>query len=722
MTQNRNRAHRRPRTSPLAGPFFVADRSIVVHDTSPVRAKLSRISSVSGLRSLNPPPYRSVSASSSTPLELPPAPPLAFRFPPPRPPRSALRGSLVLGQKTAPVAFIPTATPNSAFCSTRHYASGSVPSLHIALPVSAKNHKRYKSLTTAHYSSFARLPSFPSTGRDVRFETTRGISATWSEGGEKGIVIDALPHDTRSDPSPKNSSLDQSGISGARSSIKLQMPGENPPLTAFRDSQFKELLPNRQSLFSIPGSPNYMDLEFNLITDGEDAGDIVVSPRTENSFPTGKKIIRSIIIPSVPVDVDLETPLSPTSFSEQSIRQFTIKSRTHSAVLGAPRRRPSLKQRKSLASLKAHKRAVSKADSVLFATNPIKKIEHIRDASFLSFASDGSDDDHQLLLEIDGVSEGSEPEFERTLSHKRSIDTFSIDSEDLREAEELITDILALPTPIDSSTRLSTPTMQSPNQWEGRYSTMPLPSVPRIAKTRSYHPGPIVSPPPITELPSPPSSPAISTPIVSQQPSKTLELPNIVLPAVLTPISPRGRTAKDGILYHSPAAGPSNPRASCSTDDHSDTESCSSRTVTVTQPTCSKALDILGIDTDAISFKSGTATFRSVIARETDETVVSASVKLANMGRGSLSKASGLLGIQDEPPLRKKRSPTAKALEVLGVYGDQANPNMVNMATPPYLTAHSPHTVKGKRGGVKKLWKTLTGASVKESAGVHWTY
>ncbi|KAJ8082299.1 hypothetical protein PM082_008152 [Marasmius tenuissimus] len=627
----------------------------------------------------------------------------------------------------------------------------SLASANVVLPLRAKKHGRHSSLTTRFLvstpnSQLARSQS----EREERASQPEDVqsTATLEDGGEP-----------RADEEPKaapdfRASFQSNFHDDFRLSIKPRKGVT--PLRTFRQ---EDLPANRQSLYSIPLSPDSLEMEFSMIAEeGDDRGIIVLSPYTEKLFPSfGRKGIRPIAIPSVPVDIDIETPISPTYPNRMSTRRHSARSRTHSFGSLAPKRKPSLKQRKSLASLRAHKRAISKADSILAPTNPFAPTDslvpkgHKKGASFLSFhSSDGSEWDEidPDVTDIEEVSD--EGGSDHTLSHKRSIDTFSVESDDLREAEQLLTDILALPTyGVRRNTLSSIP--PSPPLPPQQLRIPPL-SRPQLARARSS--GPVyTAPPPTSELPPVPlpttsqllpsstqyrgfEFPAVPTPSVVRMrgveviPQRVDSLPidvphhlafNVAQQSGKVPELKRISALRPGTSasYHEPGSPPADKLAHLRSHSEVDNDTSSfSSAVTVKPPSLSKAIEVLGMDeSDAASVSSATTLGFSAsrASNDSDYTLRSASM---SPSRGSSAKAISLLGIGDEPPSssRRRHFSSAKALERLGLYGDDGG-SYIHHGPSSIRSTSSADKGKNeggrKQGGVKKLWKTLTKGSVR---------
>ncbi|KAK1220655.1 hypothetical protein PQX77_016611 [Marasmius sp. AFHP31] len=785
---------RRPTSSsPLTGPSVSADGTIVSQGIHKDRPKPSRIKSSPDLQAAaRKIPARPSSSQGSTHgrhrasvqnfssfssfnvTTARPSTATSTPSAPARPPRSILRESrqqmnmaCPLPIPRSPPSFMPAAyhRPNrsvpivpsdwlmsNTYAEVPRFSRMSLASADVVLPLRAKKHRRHSSLTTRFLVSTPNSqPAWLQFGRKERELEPEEVQSTTTleDGGEP-----RTDEEPKAKPPDFRASFQSNFHDDFRLSIKPRK-GANP-LRTLRQEDF---LANRQSLYSTPLSPDSLEMEFSMIAEeGEERGFIVLSPYTEKLFSSfGRKGIRPIAIPSVPVDIDIETPISPTYPNRMSVRRHSARSRTHSFGSLTPKRKPSLKQRKSLASLKAHKRAISKADSILAPTNPFAPTDsvvpkgHRKGASFLSFhSSDGSEWD-EIDPDVTDIEEVSDEDgSDHILSHKRSIDTFSIESDDLREAEQLLTDILALPTYGVRRNTLSSlpPSPPSPPQ---QLRIPPL-SRPQLARARSS--GPVYTvPPPTSKLPPVPlpttsqllpsstqyrgfEFPAVPTPSVVRTrgveviPQRTDSLPIDVPRHLASNVAQQSRKVPElkrmsplrpgtSASYREPSIPPADELAhlrSCSEMDN-DTSSLSSA-VTVKPPSLSKAIEILGMDeSDAASVCSATTVGFST-SRASDDSDYTLRFASMSPSRGSSAKAISLLGIGDEPPSssRRRQYSSAKALERLGLYGDDGG-NYIHHGPSSIRSTSSADKGKNesgrKQGGVKKLWKTLTKGSVR---------
>ncbi|KAL0581663.1 hypothetical protein V5O48_000364 [Marasmius crinis-equi] len=778
-------------SSPLTGPSMSADGTIILQAVSDDRPKPSRIQSTSDLpaqssgKSPSPPPTlkpahqsRAHQRHPSSPSALRPSSTThpssrpstapssdAVATPPVRPPRSTRRESAALSITSTPT---PPEDPSSSSSkpSGHQQTSGStsahpsnwltsntyaeVPrfsrvglaSSNVVLPLSAKQHnKRHTAMaprpSTANSSLRSLHMYFGSADRKTRSErvdhkrpsTAPGVrenSAT-SQSNDPSFLVakNITPRASIQVGNPPNASR-------SHTILKPQMEIGVTPLSVFR----RDELMNRHSLFSIPGSPSCLEMEFNMITeDGEEQGIITLSPRNERSFAFGKKSVRPIMIPSAsfPVDVELETPITPSWPNRMSIRRLSINSRTHSSGPLSPKRKQSIKQRKSLASLKAHKRAISRADSVLAPTSPLQPTRHKKGASFLSFtSSDGSE--VEGLDDVGVISEDSGEDSDSTLHRRRSVDNASIASDDLRDAQELLSDVLAPPTYSSRRERSFFIAPPTPPR-EVHIASM-------SRKSRSFSPGSF-APPPTADLPSLPPFPRewSFTPSVSQPNAGPVVAPDQPYPithiqAAMEPsqhlgldvLNPRNLLRRNSTVRSSASrvdqelASPTTDRLRHSrsfSDLEGDVRLLLSDATTRTPP-LAKMRGFLGVDdSDTASVLSG-STVRSPSMRRWNDSD-SESLRSAATSRGT-SKAMGLLGMSDDdvssprPSVSRKFS-NVKALEKLGVYGDDSRSYMSTASSigmrPAPLPGTSGKSKKEGVQGVKKLWKSLTGGSMK---------
>ncbi|KAK7062793.1 hypothetical protein VNI00_000283 [Paramarasmius palmivorus] len=542
-------ASRPLRSSPLAGPSISSEGAI---QEGSERPRPLRISSTPNLRS-------SVSNSS----DIPPlfanskvqSQELAMKAKPkPKPPR----------KQSAPPAFIPVAMPSSVnpptrpprskfrdstrtivipspaadppqFSRPRHRPSKSVPSVnwltsntfdevprftrlglsapHVVLPMSAKKaHKRGNSLqcsqTESRSQSSALHVLFPVNRKRVSDATISTIRPATREGSSDG-----------SEEYPEKAVLEQVPKPEALTFPDVRQSG-------YFDEEGAQYVMSHGRITSLL-SPGSMELEFGIITEeGEDKGIILVSP--------------------LPVDVDLDTPLVESrhsrSLSESSVRSVSaVRARKNSA---ASRHKKVIRPSKSTTSVKAHERMVSNADSVLFASIPITRGKHTKGLSFLSLSSDGSEHD---ILEDDIPPVPAIPEYIH--AHKRSIDTFSVCSDELRDAEELLMDVLAPTNPVRKPrpTFIPLPGNGYNLPAQSELITTPKPTRSRSEKARSFWPPSVIAPPPSSTLPSPPSSPSASSPVSPTSPASPVT-PNVQLPALPTPTRPRSRSKVDDAM------------------------------------------------------------------------------------------------------------------------------------------------------------------------------
>uniref|UniRef100_A0A0W0ETM5 Uncharacterized protein n=1 Tax=Moniliophthora roreri TaxID=221103 RepID=A0A0W0ETM5_MONRR len=520
-----------PKSSDIA-PLFMRPNAVRSDSSEPIRPRFKP-----ARRQSAPPAFLSLEVSTSIVL-------------PTRPLRSKFHESVKTGVITTSIVDPPHLSHS------RHRHSRSVPSVnwmtsntfdevprfsrlslsapHIILPVSAKAHRRRKSLQP----SAAEQSSLPISLQVLLPINRKRISdATIS-------TIRPFNREGSMDGSEENADRGNTSVTEHRNNDQYQgLTSSSVPMSELYDDEDEgQFVISKRPITSL-FSPGSLELEFGIITEeGVNKGVMLVSPRSERSFASKRGQTYSIMIPSVPVDVELETPLVEShhsrTLSQWSTRStFAARSRKNSM---ASRNRKVVRQSRSMTSVKAHGRAVSNADSVLFASIPLTRDKHTKGLSFLSLSSDGSDCD---AIDDDTPPVPTVPDYVH--AHKRSIDTFSVCSDEIRDAEELLMDVLTSTTTVRRSRPTSIPIPDSAYEFtaQPQHIITPKPSRSKTEKLRSFWPPSVIAPPPSSVLPSPPSPSTLSP--VSPASSVFPRTPNVHLPALPMPSRPRPRSKAD---------------------------------------------------------------------------------------------------------------------------------------------------------------------------------